>query len=130
MTDKTEEKRRFTRVLHDSHVTLTNDDGTWETQLIDISLKGALVVKPGGWRAAQGDTFTLDIELGDHGDIVIQMEGAAVAHSEKDSVGFECLDIDVNSISHLKRLMELNLGDADLIHRELHALGKLSWPLH
>lgn len=130
MTETTGDKRRFTRVLHDSHVTISNDAGTWHSQLIDISLKGALVVKPEDWRAGQGEKFTLDIELGDIADIVIHMEGAAVAHAKKNSIGFECLDIDVDSIAHLKRLMELNLGDAGLVHRELYALGKLAWPIH
>ncbi len=130
MTEKTGDKRRFTRILHDSRVSISNNEKTWHSQLIDISLKGALVVKPEDWRAKQGDKFMLEIELGDYADIVIRMEGAAVAHAEEDSIGFECLDIDVNSIAHLKRLMELNLGDADLIHRELYALGKLSWPVH
>ena len=46
----------------------------------------------------------------------------AVAHIDANSVGFICEHIDLDSISHLKRLVELNLGDEDLLHRELHAL--------
>ncbi len=32
---------------------------------------------------------------------------------------FRCEHIDIDSITHLKRLIELNLGDEALLHREL-----------
>ncbi len=44
-------------------------------------------------------------------------------HNNKGQVGFECVHIDIDSISHLRRLVELNLGDDTLLERELAALG-------
>ncbi len=126
MAETTENKRRFTRVIHDSRVIINSPSKTWQTQLIDVSLKGALVTRPDGWEISPGDKFSINIELGENADIVICMEVVAIAHTEENNIGFECLDIDVESISHLKRLMELNLGDSDLIHRELSALGQSS----
>ena len=41
-----------------------------------------------------------------------------------DLVGMVCRHIDVDSISHLRRLVELNLGDEALLERELAALGE------
>ena len=38
------------------------------------------------------------------------------------SIGFHCQLIDLDSITHLKRLVELNLADEGLLHRELSAL--------
>ena len=46
-----------------------------------------------------------------------------VAHEENKELGLKCKDIDVDSITHLRRLIELNLGDPDLLERELSALG-------
>jgi hypothetical protein len=46
-----------------------------------------------------------------------------VAHQENDEMGLNCKDIDVDSITHLRRLVELNLGDPKLLERELSALG-------
>lgn len=37
-------------------------------------------------------------------------------------LGFECQHIDLDSISHLRRLVELNLGDEELLERELALL--------
>ncbi|VAX04921.1 hypothetical protein MNBD_GAMMA20-584, partial [hydrothermal vent metagenome] len=45
-------------------------------------------------------------------------------HSENDHIGFRCEHIDLESISHLRRLVELNLGDAKLLDRELSALTR------
>ena len=35
---------------------------------------------------------------------------------------FSCHSIDIDSISHLRRLIELNIGDADACERELYEL--------
>ena len=47
---------------------------------------------------------------------------ASVAHIDDKTIGFTCENIDLESISHLKRLVELNLGDKALLHRELASL--------
>lgn len=117
------EKRRFTRVRFDAETTIIGDDGQWKSHLIDISLKGALVQRPADWNGAPGERYTLEIELGEHADVVIQMSVVTVAHLHPDSIGFSCVHIDLDSIAHLKRLMELNVGDAALIDRELGLLG-------
>jgi hypothetical protein len=47
-----------------------------------------------------------------------------IVHLEDRHVGIECQGIDVASLSRLRRLIELNTGDADLMSRELsHLLG-------
>lgn len=121
MSDPPQEKRRFSRVPFDTRTTIVGRSQTWESQLLDISLKGALIAQPDDWPGNIGDHFTLEIELGDHADIVITMAVRA-AHIEDGHIGCECLDIDAESIAHLRRLMELNLGNADLLERELSAL--------
>jgi hypothetical protein len=47
-----------------------------------------------------------------------------LAHIKPPNAGFLCKNIDIESIAHLRRLMELNLGDMDLVNREIADLGK------
>lgn len=113
------EKRHYSRVPFDSDVTLINPSSQWQGKLIDISLKGALVERPQGWEGEIGDQYTLELPLGNN-EIVVRMN-VIVARIEHDHIGFYCKNIDFDSIVHLKRLMELNLGDAELVNRELSA---------
>jgi hypothetical protein len=48
----------------------------------------------------------------------------SVAHVEDQHIGFRCEHIDLDSITHLRRLVELNVGDTDILYRELSALGR------
>lgn len=115
----TNEQRNFSRIPFDSEVNIIKDDTGWKSTLLDISLKGALVHKPEGWDASIDDSCILEITLGE--DTIIKMEGK-VAHIESEQIGFRCEHIDLDSISHLRRLVELNTCDEDLLTRELHAL--------
>lgn len=114
-------RRQFTRIAFDSPVHLTNNSGIWKSELLDISLNGVLVEKPSNWNAKVTDEFLLKLTLHES-DIEIRMD-VEVAHIESDRVGFHCKHIDLDSISHLRRLVELNVGDTDILHRELSALG-------
>ena len=116
-------KRRYTRVLHDSQAWIISPSQEWQSRVIDISLNGALLERPAGWLSSLGARFALRIELeGTDEPLVLNMEVAVVAHIETSYIGFKCLNIDIDSISHLKRLMELNLGDAAMLQRELETL--------
>jgi len=54
-------------------------------------------------------------------DIVIAMAGE-LAHVEGAHAGVLCRSIDLESITHLRRLIEVNLGDPAASERELKAL--------
>ena len=45
-----------------------------------------------------------------------------LAHVEGDHAGVLCRSIDLESITHLRRLIEVNLGDPAASERELKAL--------
>jgi len=122
MNQETENKRRFSRISYDCGANIIADGKPWLTQLLDISLNGALVERPEGFKAVMGDPCALELTL-NNSSIIIRMDVAIVAHSEENCIGFTCKFIDVDSISHLRRLVELNLGDEELLHRELDALG-------
>ena len=111
------EKRNFSRIAFDSPVTLKQTDKSWRSSLIDISLKGVLIQRPEGWDESADDQYKLEISLNE-GDVEIDMD-VKLAHSEDGHMGFHCEQIDVDSITQLKRLVELNLGDETLLNREI-----------
>lgn len=116
-------RRRYSRIPFVDNVTLQDTTGTttWPCLLIDVSLAGALLECPANFSAKQDQTFTLTIKL-DGEAIVINML-VNVAHQQQKRIGFLCQQIDADSITHLRRLVELNLGDAELVRRELGQLA-------
>jgi len=119
--NSSEERRHFTRIPIDSPAALVCNEQQWETRLLDISLKGALLERPQDFSATAGDKCTLQMML-EPQDVVITMQGEVV-HGEPSHLGFRCDYIDLESISHLKRLVELNLGDEAALERELTELA-------
>ena len=122
MVETVAERRRFTRVPFEASVHLTNPKGEWYGKLLDISLKGVLITRPHNWNQKRGDEFVLDVYAPGHAFEIRMI--AEVAHVEEQEVGFRCLRIDVDSMAHLRRLIELNVGDQQLLNRELALLGK------
>ncbi len=116
----TEERRRFHRFDFEAKARLYSGSQQWDTELIDISLKGVLLRRPEDWDGDPGELFRVEVKL--EGGVVISMSVIA-AHVTDDRAGFHCERIDMDSFGHLKRLIELNLGDPSLLTRELSALG-------
>ncbi len=122
MSESEHTQRRFQRIpfTAQAHVRAANGDLHLNCVVVDVSLNGLLIKKPEGWLGFNGDQYQVDLLLND-AELVIKMQ-AEVAHIDNGSVGFHCELIDLDSITHLKRLVELNLGDEALLHRELDAL--------
>ena len=112
-------RRQFWRAAFDSTVRLTTDHGTVDARLVDISLKGALLEVPGRWHGGIGDACQVKLHLAE--GVIIAMWGK-VTHLDGGHVGIRCEKIDLDSITHLRRLVELNSGDAAMLERELHTL--------
>jgi hypothetical protein len=122
-TPEHSERRRFRRILFDAPVTIEIGDTLYHSHLIDISFKGSLLQTPADWPRQDGGEIAARITIQlDAKYSVIAMEGH-IAHQEATHIGFQCVHIDMDSITHLRRLVELNLGDPKLLERELSALG-------
>ena len=121
--DKANERRRFWRAAFSAPVTLISDSdsATVHTMLDDISLKGALLELPPEWRGKVGEPCRLSLRLGGAAETNIVMCGR-ITHIEGARAGFSCDSIDLDSVTHLRRLVELNAGDPQLLERELSAL--------
>ena len=117
----TDNKRLFQRIALEGTATITVRDLSAQVPLLDLSLKGALTVRPANWSLGPDDSCRLSIRLsGAETPIVMD---AQVAHIEAERIGFRCTSIDIDSISFLRRLVELNAGDPAILERELSALG-------
>lgn len=118
------EKRHFTRIAFDARARLLQGASDWPTQLLDISLKGALVTQPDGEHLHQGEPVSLYLLLSDD-ETEIRMDGHVV-HQEQGHLGLVCDHIDVDSASHLRRIVELNTGSEALLEREFDALVRFA----
>jgi hypothetical protein len=116
----TKERRQFSRVLFDAWAELRQGEKSWQTTVVDLSLNGLLVSEPMDWMVDKTQPLIAAIRL-DPG-ATIQMT-VLWRHNKNGQIGFECKHIDIDSISNLRRLVELNLGDPVLLERQLGALG-------
>jgi hypothetical protein len=116
-----EQRRHFSRVLFSAKARLSAGSETHPCEVLDLSLKGALVrvAKSEHWTPARD--CRLELELDAEQQAVIAMQ-ARVSHRQGDVVGLHCIEIDLDSITHLRRLVELNVGDESVLQRELSAL--------
>ncbi|WP_068829152.1 PilZ domain-containing protein [Pseudomonas sp. BMS12] len=121
MSESATERRRFQRIAFDAATELAQGERRWAVSLHDVSLKGLLVKRPRGWNGDPDQPFMATITL--DANTQLQME-VVLTRTRDELLGFVCRHIDLDSISHLRRLVELNLGDESLLERELAALGE------
>lgn len=114
------QRRNFSRIQFQGRARLSVDDQELDCEVVDLSLHGALVAVAAQAALQPGQRCLLEIKL-DDGATVVRMEGDIV-HREHGRIGLVCREIDLDSMTHLRRLLALNLGDAELLHREFSAL--------
>lgn len=129
-----EQRRHFSRVHFKDDCTLQLNGQTLACEVLDLSLRGALLRCPSVELASSALTrnavCTLTVPLTGDAEALIVMTGS-VAHLEPSGeavrVGITCREIDLDSITHLRRLVELNLCDAGLLEREMAELVRGAW---
>lgn len=114
------DRRRFSRVPFNGRVEITAKQGVYKTELLDVSLNGVLVNRPDRFDPDPDETMNINIH-GPEDAYTISME-VKIGHIERSILGFQCVTIDIDSITELRRLVELNLGDSSLLNRELAEL--------
>lgn len=113
------EKRHFHRVGFDGAAWLSCGIKEQACTIVDLSLHGALVTT--GSPLDPGCECTLRIPLAEDAEIAMRIRVVRTSGVEH-RMALECLTIDIDSIQHLRRLVELNLGDETLLQRDLAAL--------
>lgn len=119
MSDSQHDRRRFSRIDFATKVELREHTNSVNVVLRDISLNGLLIERPSDWPFADKPVLEAHIFLSD--EVEIRMD-VRLTHDHGDLLGYQCTAIDIESISHLRRLIELNLGDAKAAERELAEL--------
>lgn len=115
-----DEKRHYQRIAFDAEVLMEHEGESLLCHLVDISLKGVLVVFPDDVVAKLDDIYQMEFRLGV--DAAINMR-VKVVHIQDHLVGLVWSDIELESLTHLRRLLELNMNDPEEMHRELSELG-------
>lgn len=121
MSTENNGRRHFHRVRFDGQAFLTFESGDeWPVELMDLSLQGALVRTvdplPEEHRTAYG---YLRVPLNPDFHILLMIQ---VVRMDGRDLGLRVTQMDLESAQHLRRIVELNLGDAELLNRDLAAL--------
>lgn len=118
------EQRKFTRVPFDAKVLLTFDLPTDELQLYgvltDVSFKGLMVDLE----------QSKELKLGMKGRATVQLSSGQISfhldilikHIEDHSLGLHVEQMPIEAAEHLRALIQHNLGDEEMLQRELQAL--------
>ncbi|HSM92282.1 MAG TPA: PilZ domain-containing protein [Anaeromyxobacteraceae bacterium] len=120
MTQGHDNRRRFSRIQFHRPAELVLGTERVAVDVIDVSLNGALLQVSRDFAGHRGQPCSLNIRL-EPSDASIRMIGE-MAHVEPGRVGVRREEIDLESMAHLRRLVELNLGDPALLDREFDAL--------
>lgn len=119
------EKRRFRRVGFVDVVQVVSDDVdgnqamSWQAECIDISMCGMLLALPDRFPLEVGMPFEVQLVLAE--DVIIEMP-CTLVHIEGQQAGFRAEMMSLDSLTNLRRLLELNLADNDEVERELGVL--------
>lgn len=115
-----QERRLHARVHFDTPARLAWASRELAVRVLDLSLRGALLQIPHTADVCAGLKCELTIPLINGESIAMSVQ---VARLHGACVGLHCIAMDIDSMTHLRRLVELQLGDAVLLERELAQLG-------
>lgn len=117
------ERRRFSRIVYQAQAVITQESTQVNASVNDLSLHGLLA------SSDQADVLDINKQINvefslSGSDVTIQLVGNIVGLNN--NVIRVAIDhIDIESIGHLKRLIELNVGDDELLHRNIEHLSDL-----
>jgi hypothetical protein len=108
--------RNYRRISFKTSAAILVNQRQFPCELIDLALRGALLQNNEGISIGIGEHAQVEIELPDS-ELKLTF-GAELIHHEQGQYGFLFIDADVDSLAHLRRLLELNLGDGEQVDRE------------
>ncbi len=114
------ERRSYNRIPFNAEILMQCGHEEWSCNLLDISLKGMLVEPPDNLDINMDNPCGMALFLGE--DISIHAR-VNIIRSSDDNWGLKWLQIDDNSLQHLRRLIELNTSNPAMLMRELSELG-------
>ena len=125
MTNDTpiEDRRNYHRVGFNANALLSCSDSNKEVEILDISLAGALLKLDSPPETM--DAATLKVRLSEEASF--EMHGSLIPYDGNHVALHRDLSQPENDY-HIRRLLELNLGDPDLIERDIKTqIEHLNW---
>ena len=119
--------RQFSRIPFDAETHIINVENNMRMlcTLLDISLNGALIQLPSSEFVKSDNNYKLELQLGsEHEEELCLHMDVRVSHIKEDHIGLHIEKMDIDTASHLHRIIELNTGDPDILERELAELIK------
>ena len=113
------EARRFSRVAFSVVATVKVGSRQFMGNVENLSLRGIFLVTEE--KLSIGDEAEITISLNDDPENGLEIEGK-VARVTDDGIAFIFEKIEFDTYVHLKRLIEFNTGDADLMDKETENL--------
>ena len=117
-----ENRRQFTRILFSIKAEIEIEKNIYHVSIHDISLNGALITVIESEQSLKGKQGTLHFLLSDD-ESEVNMN-ITVVHEKANETGLQCNAID--SVTHLRRLVELNLGNNEQLNKELSQLSRVN----
>lgn len=109
------ERRSHGRTPFTAEVFMQSGHQEWSCNLLDISLKGMLVEPPENLDIDTNNPCAIALFLSDEVSIHARV---AIIRSENGNWGLKLLQIDVDSLQHLRRLIESNTKNPAMLMRE------------
>ena len=114
------DKRKFTRIPFDIEVSLAaGDNAIRSSRLRNISLEGMYVITDAKWKVGTECVGSLEV-VGKSTRLTIQVK-AEVLRVEKDGLAMKFIEMDLDSLTHLRHLIAIHSDDPDLLDREYFA---------
>lgn len=105
------EKRKFPRVSYSGICIITresdDDIETWQVDVVNISIHGALISCPDNWPGSKQDNLRLTLKLDDL-DVELKIT-ACVAHQNPIEIGVEFLSLSIESAEQLQNLVSASI---------------------
>jgi hypothetical protein len=111
------EKRRFSRIEFEEKCVVEGGGNTIEARLLNVSLKGALIEFDGEIAFQMGERCRLSFNLG-NADFYLEFM-VEIVHCSDSLAGVRFVEADLNTMIHLRNLLEARTGDPLLVKREL-----------
>lgn len=110
--------RHFRRIPFEAEVTLNSGQNSWSGELLDVAMKGAMVgIDEEPALLSLGNRYSLCISL--PGTPISLDFQAELVHFEESRYGFKFISENLETLTHLRKLIELNTGDAEATRSEL-----------
>lgn len=115
------ERRHYQRIPFLADIIVSQNEQQWTAELEDVSLKGLLIKSPEEAKPILNEVYDITLVLSKEATIKMQ---AQISHFSESNWGMQWENIDIECFTHLRRLLELNTQDPEIVHRELSELGK------